>query len=75
MRELELAERERQLVSVDDLSDGWNVIADLLRKAGEQYKRTYGRGAGKILNEALDEADATFERMELKREPKPNDKR
>lgn len=55
--ELDLAERERQLVSREDLHSWLVQLSNTLRAAGDRLQRMHGVDALRIVEEALDEFD------------------
>jgi len=60
---LDRLERERMLVSRDEVREGLGRIAMILRGAGDSLQQQYGRGAVELLDEALDDAEREIERL------------
>jgi len=60
MIELDLAERQGQLVPLDQMHARLTRICSGLRRAGEVLQRRFGTEAWDILNDALDEAEREF---------------
>lgn len=61
---LDRLERERVLVSRQEVREGLTRIAAVLRTAGDTLQRQYGPEALEILNEALAEAEREMERSD-----------
>lgn len=57
LKELDLAERRRELVHRDLMRQQLAAIAALLRRAGEQLERKHGPAAKQLLVQALDDAE------------------
>lgn len=57
LAELDLREREGELVDRETVHTGVVAIAGLVRSAGEQLQRQYGADAQAILDDALDDAE------------------
>jgi hypothetical protein len=55
--------REGTLVSRENVRDGLGRIAHLLRAAAEALERQYGKEAGQLLDEALDDAQREIDRL------------
>ena len=55
--------RQRSLVSRENVRDGLGRIAHLLRAAAEALERQYGKEAGQLLDEALDDAQREIDRL------------
>jgi len=60
---LDRLERERVLVSRDEVREGLGRIAMIVRGAGEALQQQYGRGAVELLDEALDDAEREIARL------------
>ena len=71
LAELDVKEREGQLVPVGVYVPAMTHLAGILRRAGHRLVREFGNGAGEILNEAIDEferqAPELLERAERQR--------
>lgn len=57
LKELDLAERRRDLVHRDLLRQQLAAVASLLRRAGEQLERKHGPAAKQLLVQTLDDAE------------------
>lgn len=63
LSELELAEKRKQLVSLDLLKETWGPVVDVMRKAIMTIEKDYGRDAGEVIDDAIDEACDVIERV------------
>lgn len=61
---LDRLERERVLVSRQEVREGLTRVVSVLRTAGETLQRQFGPGALEILNEALLEVEREMERSD-----------
>ncbi len=60
MAELELAEKEGELVNVAELHEQRTYGINKLRKCGEKLERRYGSGAKKILDDTLRDLERAY---------------
>ncbi len=60
---LDLKEREKELVSRTDMRTGLARLGALYRGVGEKLQRKYGPEAADLLNEVMDEAEREFRGM------------
>jgi hypothetical protein len=60
---LDRLQRERELLSRDEVHAGLVRIAAVIRQAGESLQREYGPGAHAILDESLTEAEQAIREM------------
>lgn len=63
LAELDLAERQGELVKIADLEPQLMAAMQLVKRAGERLVREHGNGAGEILGEAVDEAIGEVRRV------------
>jgi hypothetical protein len=63
LADLDLLERQNQLIPRDQSRQALGRIAGILRNAGEMLQRQFGPAAVDILNEALDDAEAEMDRF------------
>lgn len=62
---LDRLEREGQLIARDQIHDALARVASVLRNAGETLQRSYGLDAHRILDEALNDAQAEVDALFL----------
>ena len=60
---LDRLDREKVLVDRQRSHECWNLVAELIRRAGQVLQRDYGPAAQRILNNAIDNADLAVERF------------
>jgi hypothetical protein len=65
LAQLDRLERERELVSLDELMPQLDLMGSLIRNAGEELYARFGREAGDLICEALDEYGRRMEAMEV----------
>lgn len=63
LSELELAEKRKQLVSLELLKETWGPVVDVMRKAIMTIEKDYGRDAGEVIDDAIDEACDVIDRV------------
>lgn len=63
LSELELAEKRKQLVSLELLKETWGPVVDVMRRAIMTIEKDYGRDAGEVIDDAIDEACDVIERV------------
>jgi hypothetical protein len=63
LAEMDLAEREKSMLSADAVHDGLSIISQAYRKACEILQRKFGSEAFSILEEAQKEAEAQINDM------------
>ncbi len=61
--ELDLCERQRQLISVSELEPAFSLYASVIRQAGQTLQTEFGPKAAVVLNEFIDQAVAGIERF------------
>ncbi|MDA0661043.1 MAG: hypothetical protein O3C60_19745 [Planctomycetota bacterium] len=60
--EIQLLEMEKSIISVEVTDQFFSLLTGRLRDLGELLQRQYGRDALALLNEALDDIEATIQR-------------
>jgi hypothetical protein len=59
---LERQQREQTLRPADEVREGLQLVATVIRSAGDALNREFGAGAAQVLHEALDEIEREVER-------------
>lgn len=67
--ELELEVRRGNLVQLEELRQGWSIVAAQLRQAAEGLQRTFGEEAASIVRGAMAEAMTSVEELTEPRAP------
>lgn len=63
--EIELAERRRQLIPREDVSNIFVQLADILRQAGERLRDHHGHDAADLLNDAIESITHTVSHADI----------